>query len=127
VCRFFDREPAERTKFDDLRETPIDRFEATERIIQGKHWDFARCWRFPGIFNGYSLDPLAALVGMVTPCAIDEDAPHDLCGDTEEVRATPPINLTLIDESEIRFVDECRWLESMPRPLTTELPTRDPA
>jgi hypothetical protein len=36
---------------------------------------------------------------------------HDARGDAEEVRAALPVNLLLLDEAEVGFVDEGRGLD----------------
>ena len=46
----------------------------------------------------------------MTTDVVDKDPPHDLRGNTKEVRSTPPIDVALIDESQIRLVDERRRL-----------------
>jgi hypothetical protein len=42
----------------------------------------------------------------VPACVIDEKAPHDLCGHGEKVRAVLPAHLPLIDQLQIRLMDE---------------------
>jgi hypothetical protein len=46
---------------------------------------------------------------------VDENAAHDLCGDTKEVRPVLPIDLPLIHEPQVRLVDERRRLQAVPR------------
>ena len=59
--------------------------------------------------------------------AVDQDPAHDLCGDTKEVSPVPPIDLPLIDESQVGFVDERRRLQRVPGPLATQLAPGDAA
>src|SRR3989454_6350932 len=53
--------------------------------------------------------PAAALCVGMTPCMIDQDAAHQLCGNSEEVRAVFPVNALAIDQPHICLVDQrCR-------------------
>jgi hypothetical protein len=53
---------------------------------------------------------------------IDEDATHRLCGDPEEMRAVLPLDPTLIDETQVGFVDERRDLQGVCAILATHRP-----
>ena len=57
----------------------------------------------------------------MTTGVVDEDPPHDLCGDTKEMRPILPIDLALVDESQVHLVDERRRLQGVARPLVTKL------
>ena len=48
---------------------------------------------------------------------VDQDATHHFRRQREEVRAILPIGVTLVDESQVRFVDQSRRLQEVPRPL----------
>jgi hypothetical protein len=52
---------------------------------------------------------------------VDEDAPHHLGRHSEEVRAILPIGVSLIDESEVRLVDQGRRLQDVPGALVLQL------
>ena len=52
---------------------------------------------------------------------IDENAPHGLCCDGEEMGAPTPLHSRLIDEAEIRLVHERRGLQGLPGPLAPEV------
>ena len=73
------------------------------------------------------MDTTTPFVRVVATGVVDEDPPHDLCGDTKEMRPTPPIDLPLIDESQIHFVDERRRLQRVPHPLAAKLAARNAA
>ena len=127
-CRLFDGEPAKRAEFHDLREAVIDGFQALERIDPAR----ARISRrVPAVSTASSSDthwtPSPALARVVATGVVDEDPPHDLCGDAKKMGPIPPIDMALIDEAQIRFVDERRRLQSMAHPLMTKLAPRDPA
>ncbi len=96
-------------------------------MIQREHGYLAGCRLLHSLIDRHARDTLAALGRIVATGVVDEDPPHDLCGDPEEMRPIPPIDLALIDESQIRFVDERRRLQGVARPLTTKLAPRDAA
>jgi hypothetical protein len=52
---------------------------------------------------------------------IDEDAAHQLGRDSEEVRAAGEARLPLIDELEVRLVDECRRLQGVAGALAPQV------
>jgi hypothetical protein len=62
----------------------------------------------------------------MTTGVVDENAAHDLCGDTKEVRAAAPVGLPSIDEPQVRFVDHRCRLQAVPVPLVTQLARRSP-
>ena len=121
VSRFFDGEPAKRAEFHDLRQAAIDGFQALERIIQREHGYLVGNGRLDSLIDRHALDTIAPLARVVATGVVDEDPPHDLCGDTKEMRSTPPIDLPLIDESQVRFVDERRRLQGVAHPLAAKL------
>ena len=48
---------------------------------------------------------------MLSACMVNENATHGLRGNAEELRAIAPLDTTLIDETQIRFVHECGGLK----------------
>ena len=60
------------------------------------------------------VDGAAAAFGVAAgPRIVDENAPHDLRGQREEVGAIVEIRPPLIDQPEVRFVDERAGLQGM--------------
>ena len=57
----------------------------------------------------------------MTTGVIDQDAAHDLRGDTKEVGPILPVTLALIDKPDEYLVHEGRWLERVVRALTPQL------
>jgi len=57
----------------------------------------------------------------VTTGVIDQDPAHDLRGDAKEMRAILPIALALIDEPDVRLVNEGRRLQGVVGPLVPKL------
>src|SRR5205085_11063314 len=61
-------------------------------------------------------------LGCTAPaCALDEDTAHGLSGDGKEVRAVARTHPRVVDEPEIRLVDERRGLESIAGALAPHL------
>ena len=57
---------------------------------------------------------------------VDEDAAHHLRGHAEEVRAVLPAHLRLVDEPEVRLVDEGRGLEGVADALAPQVAGGEP-
>jgi hypothetical protein len=55
---------------------------------------------------------------------IHEDATHDVRGDTEEMRAILPILASLVNELQVRLVDQRRGLKRVIRTLLPHIPRR---
>ena len=58
-----------------------------------------------------------ALLRIVSPRMLDQNAPHKLRGDTGEMGAVFPIRPALIDHFQICFMDQGRCLEGMVGPF----------
>ena len=63
--------------------------------------------------QGHALPVPAALLGPPPPRVIDENPPHHAGGDAEEVCAVAPLDLLLIDQPDVCFVDQGGWLQRM--------------
>jgi hypothetical protein len=72
-------------------------------------------------------DSSAALVGMSSPCLIDNNPPHQCGRDTKEVRATRKCCAANIHEPEIDLVNEYRWLQGDGARFAAELPAGNAA
>src|ERR1043165_1738584 len=68
----------------------------------------------------------AALGVRVAPRVIDQDPPHDLRGDGEEVRTIGPLHVFLIDETNVSFVDERGGLERVAFSFPAHVAAREP-
>jgi hypothetical protein len=71
--------------------------------------------------------PVAAFLRRVSPRVVDEDTPHHLCGDREEVAPAVEVHLALIDEAQVGLVHQRGGLEGVVGTLVPQLPCRDPA
>jgi hypothetical protein len=58
---------------------------------------------------------------------VDQDAPHHLRGDAEELRAALPGDAVLTGESEVRFVDQRGGLQRMVRPFMAKVRRGSPS
>jgi len=64
-------------------------------------------------------------IGMPA-CMVDENASHDLRRDRKEVRPIGPADVSLIDETDVGFVDECGRLKCVTFSLATHVAPREP-
>src|SRR5262245_24194082 len=99
----------------------------TQRLIQ-RHKVYAGISTETVSFaNGYFVLRAAALGGMVLAGVVYQNISHHGCRQPEELGATLQVDLMLIDEPKIGFVDQSRWLECVIMILTTEITTSQPA
>jgi hypothetical protein len=61
--------------------------------------------------------PVLALLEPPGAPDVDQDAPHELGRDGEEVRAVVPVDPAGVDQPHVGFADEGRRLERVPRAL----------
>jgi hypothetical protein len=64
---------------------------------------------------------------VTAPRAVDQKAAHRLGRDGKEMRAVLPANISLIDEAQIRLVNERRRLERVVGAFAPARARRDPA
>ncbi len=58
--------------------------------------------------------------------AVDEDPPHQLRGHREEVRAILPAHPLVIDQAQIRLIDELGGLQAMAAALPAHVASGEP-
>src|SRR6476659_9326930 len=58
---------------------------------------------------------------------IYENTAHQLCGDSEKLRAALPVGMCLIDETKISLVDERSGLQRVPRMFASHVVVGEPA
>ena len=124
---FLDRESAKRAKLDDLRQLGVDLGQMIERMVQRE--DGYLVWRGDvlGFIHGHTAHTLAPLVRAMTTSVVHEDAAHDLRRDTKEVRAILPIDLALVNEPDVRLMDQGRRLQGVVGALAPKLARGDAA
>ena len=69
----------------------------------------------------------AALLPQRLPRMIDDDAPHELRGEREEVAAVLPVDVPLSEQLEVGLVDHDRRLQPIVAPFVLQLPRRQRA
>jgi hypothetical protein len=69
----------------------------------------------------------ASLGAQLVARVIDENSPHQLRRDREEVGTVLPVGVALIDQLEVRLVDDGRRLQTIGPPLASEMPRCDRA
>src|SRR5262249_44829445 len=98
------------THFHNLAPPRIHFGETLECFVEA--YEFAARIRSDGcdFFQRDLLGTAAALRIRMTTRVVDQDTPHNLCGDGEEVRTIGPVDILLIYETNVSFVDECGGL-----------------
>ena len=57
----------------------------------------------------------------MTACMVDENAPHQLGRNGEEVAFVFPLNMLLFDEPEVGFIYQCGGLKGVVGPLSKQI------
>jgi hypothetical protein len=109
--RFFDRQASEVPKFDDERvegSHPLQQFVQREDVnparTVGCRLVTVQCDAF---------EPAPALVGETRSRVIDENPPHQAGSHAKEIRPVVPLDVTLVDQSDVGFVHEGSWVQRM--------------
>ena len=127
LCRFLDRQPAKIPEFDNATLLRVQRLEPRQRLVKDERVsgiNGGRRRRGIGVVDRDLCDASTALEPSVVAGVVHDDAPHQLCGDAEEVRAILPVNRPLPNELEIGLVHERRGLQRVIAPLAREVPRR---
>jgi hypothetical protein len=83
--------------------------ESSERAIEIDEVDRARLVRSERVGKRDTHSPTATLLGTMPASVIEEDAAHHVCRDSQKMGAILPRDPILVDQPEVRFVDErCR-------------------
>jgi hypothetical protein len=104
---------AKETQFDDLT---LSRVQFSEAMQSGVHLkQLGRLFRRKNkaFVKRNDWPPTATLFSQVSAGVIDQNVPHDLGGNREEVRTILPTRRGLLHQSQVGFVDECGGLQSM--------------
>ena len=116
-----DRQPGEEPQLDDAREALAEGFEARQGGVE-RH-QFARAL-FVGDVDAVERDLVhaaAALLPRRPARVVDDDLPHRLGGDGEEVAAVRPVGPGAVDQLQVGLVHEHRGIERLPGPGAGEL------
>jgi hypothetical protein len=118
--RFLDGQPAKIPKFDDALLTGTECGHALQRFVQGEDVGSRTFSRLvTGERNAF--ESSTALLSETCSCMIDENAAHQARRNPEEVRSVTPLDVPLVDEAHVGFVDESRWLERLSGDFTSHL------
>ena len=96
-------------------------------LNQFENRDLVRGGNIPRLVNRDTLNTFAPFARAATPGVIDEHPAHDLRGDTEEMGPILPVTCPLVDEPQVRLVNECGWLQGVAGSLAAKLARRNPA
>jgi len=95
-------------------------------VVQGNHLDLRDVWEIDGNIEFDTL--LGSALGCpVLSRVIDQHLPHQPGGDRQEVRAVVGFERSLVNQPEIRFVDQSGALQCMTGTFTPQLASRDVA
>jgi len=120
---FINRKSTEVAQLDDPFLLWVEGREAPERLIEGRHFDAGGdSGRFV-IDQRHTLPAGAPFACSPRSGAIDENPPHDLCGDTVEVRPILPVHAVLIHQPDICLVNQGRGLKRMAGSLRPHVPS----
>lgn len=109
---FLDIESREVPELDKLRLEGIDPAELLERVVQREDVErvVSLAW---DLFQTHACGAAAAFVSETLARVIHKDATHHVCSYSEELSAILPVSSALIDEAEIRLVNQRGRLKGM--------------
>src|SRR6185503_19642527 len=102
----FVAQSAEVPQLDDVTTSWIHLRQNLECFIQTEDFRTLLARDYCNFFQRDLLCSAAALRISVAPCVIDKNSTHYLCRDGEEMRTIRPVNIPLIDETDVGFVNE---------------------
>ncbi len=109
VSRFFNGETAEVAQFDHAGFLGIERRQGLERVVQRDQFGAAFDRPIDVFVQRELLKILATLFRIVLARMIDQQAAHYLSSNSEKVCAVLPVDPRLIDESQVRLMNQrCR-------------------
>jgi len=122
--RLFSGQASKKTQLHDAPLLGIQRFELAERAIEGEGLDrvdqgsrLLHCVLQLDVDNAG-----ATFVGKLAPRVVDQDPPHHLRGDREEVPAVVPVDLALSEQLDVRLVHHGGRLHPVVSPFVRQLP-----
>lgn len=124
---FFDAQSPKESQFYDACLIGIPFGESLERLIHGQHFSCDRVGRRVNRLK-VQCNPryrTAALQGPTAPRVVYQNSSHQLRRDSKELCPTLPGCVSLIDELQKDFVNECGRLKGVIRPLAPQLVSRD--
>lgn len=99
-------ESAEVPQLDDVTSSRIHLSQSRECFVQTEYFRTLLVRDYCNFFQRDLLRSAAPFCIRVAACVIDENSSHYLCRDGEEMRTIRPVNISLIDEADVGFVNE---------------------
>ena len=87
--------------------------QAIQRFVEFVKGDFGYRGDSDVVFNREYLSISAAFLGALVTSMVDQNAPHELGGDAEEVGSALPVDARLIYQLHVCFVDQSGSLQGM--------------
>ena len=112
---FVDRESAEESQLGDAAFSWIERRELRQRRVQIEKIDIRRRRSRDRVVKRHAGPSAGALGHLAAPRVVHEDAPHHLGRHGEELRAILPVGVSLVDQAEVRLVDQGGRLQEVSR------------
>jgi hypothetical protein len=125
--RFLGREPPKATQLDDSALTRVDPGQARQRIVECHHIDVPDAGLVDHLAERERYMRAAALRGVAAASVVDENTPHQLRRDCEEVRPILPAYLALIDDAHVDLMDQRGCLEGVPAAFLAQITAGEPS
>jgi len=112
-CSFVNTQAAEKPHLHKLGLLRIEFGEAAESFIQChdiRGFPLGNSSRF---FQKYLLKAVAALLRVMAAAVVDQDTPHQLCGDAQELLPIFPTNFSLIRQAKISLMHQGSSLQGV--------------
>ena len=121
-----DRQPTEESKLHELALTRVPFRKPLQREIERDDVDGQGLASRVAVLERHPIAG-AALQRLTRSRVIDQDAPHQVRGDGKELRAVLPLDLALVDELQIRLVDQGGGRQGVIGPFALKVAARQPA
>ena len=130
VRGFFFGQAAEEATLDNTAQTLVDLSQSLQRVVEGDQHFRPFVGHERRVAEGLVIQwkrcrESATLLRLMPPGVVDEDAAHHSRSDGEEVRPIGPLRTRLINEFEIRLVNESSRAEGVTFVLMCKVPVRD--
>ncbi len=117
---------AEVAQLNDLAAARIHFRKTLQSFVQTNHFRSRGARNGGGFVERDLLRAAAAFCIGMTARVIDQNTPHDLCRDGEEVRTIGPVHVSLIDEANVSLVDQRGSLQCVALPFPAHVTAGKP-
>src|SRR5262249_45948103 len=117
----------EETALDHLHQLRLFGAQTLQELVQGEELLDLRLDGNLAVVERYLLHISAAFLALSPASVVDDHLTHGGGGDGEEVIAVLPVRPGLVDQLQVRLVDEASGIQGAGRSPVTELPARNPA